>query len=243
MPLAPTVPSRSSAMAYGRPGDGEALPDVAVAALGEDLDRQRRLAAQRVDGGLEGAADVTALGAEDGEEELGPGPGREAVDQPDPAADLRALVADLERGRGTEAKPQHPDLAGEREDGQRQRRAGGQRDDKAEGEPAVGAQRFGEGRGHGEGDGEESVAGHGEPADLGGAAEAGAGGARLPLHQRAEQRQREQGHQRGGGIGRLIAAEGDAGRERQLGSGHETDGAPAKRGGREPEGPHRRRRA
>ena len=200
VPLARTAPSGSSAIANGLPGISSSLQTSASATSSKVSHRHGGVAGQGRDRRLQPAADVAALRGEHGERKLAFGPALEAVDQIDAGAELGPLLGDLERGRRTQAQPQHPDLAGQRQDGDREAEAAASSATASpSAEPLVGGQAaLGQEREGGEARRERQVARHRSPADRRSRAEAGAGRAGAPPQQGAEERRGEHGHQRGG---------------------------------------------
>jgi hypothetical protein len=171
---------------------------------------------------------VAALRGEDGERQPALGPGLEAVDQVDAGAELRALLRNLQGGRRAQAQPQHPDLAGQRQDGDGQADAEEQGRPEPEPEPLIrGQAALGQQRESGEAHGEGQVAGHRPPADGRPRAEARAWCAGPPPQQGPEERRREHGHERGGEQGGLVAARGDPGGQAELGRDQQPPGNPA----------------
>ena len=143
VPLASTIPSRSSATANGLPGIPSSIPDLGVVGLLEGLDRDERVAREHLDRRLERVADVTALGDEHGERQLASGSrskrATSAVREPRGGPSL----GDLERPLRAEAQAQHPDLSRERQHGDAEAGAGEQRRDQPEAEPLVGRELVG----------------------------------------------------------------------------------------------------
>ena len=175
VPLASTVPSRSSAIANGLPGIPSSRQSSASACSPKLSTATIGSARERPDRGLERVADATARGDEHRQRQGRLRIEREARRQPGAAEQLRPLLGDLERPLRPESQAQHADLARQRQHRDREPGAGDQRHREPEPEPLVGGEvALGQRRERGERRGEQRVAGDRSPADGRTSAEAGA---------------------------------------------------------------------
>ena len=126
--------------------------------------------------------------------------------------------SELERGLRPEPQPQHPDLACERQDCDRERHAGEQHESEAEAEPLVrGELLLGKKRKGRERQGQTEVAHDGDPAHGGARSEARAGSPGATAHQRSGHRRREQRAERRGAEHRRLGSAEDTCGQNQLG--------------------------
>ena len=144
----------------------------------------------------------------------------EALDQPDAAAELRALVVERERGLRGDREPELADLTSQREQRDRQRSDADERDGQADAQPSLGRERsVGQERQHRERGGEAGRAHGGTPADSRPVAEAPARLPGAPARDRDHEQQREEPEQNS----RRLRGAGHSGSDRHADHAFERD--------------------
>ena len=215
MPLLSTSPSGASTTAYGLPGTASDSQASGVLVLVEEPELDLGVAGEQSQRRLEGGAERAARRGEDRDRQrCAP---LEALDQPDAPAELRAFVVERERGLRGDREPQLADLAGQGEQRDGQRGHADERDAEADAEPGLGRERgVGQERQHRERGGQARRANRRAPADPRAAAEAAAGLTGPSARDRADQQEREEPEQDGGGLGRAGHAGGHGNAEHGL---------------------------
>ena len=139
MPLAEHLAVGSEHHRVRAAWDCERLPGLGVVVLVEEPELDLRVAGEQAQRRLECRAERAA-----GEVKTATASGArrfEALDQPDAPTELRAFVVERERGLRGDREPQLADLAGQREERDRQCRDADERDAQADAEPGLGRER------------------------------------------------------------------------------------------------------
>ena len=201
------------------PGDRELAPDLGLRLLVEDLELDLRVGGDQPKRGLERVAERAAGRAEDRNEHRRVP--LEALDERDPASDLRALVVDREGGLRRDRELQLADLARERQHRDAQDDHRTERDAEADPEPGLGrGLRVGHDGQEGERRREQRRASHRPPADPRARPEAPARRARAAAEDRDDEREREEPEQGRGGRERAREIRGHGDGETRLGGDH-----------------------
>src|SRR5580765_4321562 len=194
-------------------GNIEAAPDVGVAHLVEDEERNSRIPSERGERRLQSSAHPAAFGREDGERH----PRLRAASELDLRSEQRPFSSDVERELRPQPQTQQPDFASQGEHGNRQRHDASERGRECEGEPAPRARRSA----RQERDGEESrsernVANQAAEPDPRAHTETAARRATLPAQKRNARREGEHAEQHCTRVRRRGNAGEESGRDRDL---------------------------
>src|SRR5438874_4962674 len=222
------VPVRREHDRVGTPRNAQRAPRLGVGLLVEELELDLRIRGDEAQGWLEGVAERAAGGREDGDRQRGLS--LEALDQLEPATELRTLVLQRERGLRGDREAQLAKLPCEREHRDGKRSGGGERDAEPDSEPGIGRRvSIGQERERGKGGSEDRGPRRGRPPDPRAPAQAAAGRSAAASRDRHDDRDREEPEQPGCAQRRTGYVEGD----RRGGSGFRRDrSGPEARAGR-----------